>query len=266
MKAISVVGGKDPDEVAQKNPELWAKLVRDALPIYDFFINDALATFDPTTAEGKRKIGQEVVPILAKINDNIVQAHYVKMLSQKLGVEEEAINSQIAKVSQPTALVKTEIISEEKVGRREVIEAHLLALAFQSKSWKLLRKRRVSALVSTSRFAKILAVLKDYLGRYKTYDSKRLAKMLPPELIETYDKLYLIPLEDLVDDEDILKKEFEKTLVELEKFQLKEKLEAVAREITLLEKQPGLSKETLEKLDKLNQDFADLARSLAEFE
>jgi DNA primase len=83
IKVVKLRGGKDPDEVAQKNASLWKKLVKEAMPVYDYFLDLALTRFKAKTAEGKRAIGKEMVPVLAKISDEIVRSHYIGQLADK---------------------------------------------------------------------------------------------------------------------------------------------------------------------------------------
>ena len=262
MKVVEIKGGKDPDEVAQKNPKLWQKIVLEAVPVYDYFIDSAFARFDSKTAEGKRKIGQELIPILAKITDRIVQAHYIQVLGEKLGVEEEVIKEEIAKFNSSLSPLPVQISQEgSKKERREILEEHLLALAFQSGNWQWLRKRKTLSLVKTPRLARILEVVGEYLKKHKTLNSQKLAAMLPPELEESFNQLYLLDLEAILRDEDKLAGEFQETLYQLEKLHLKEKLKALAEEIEKLEKQKDQ-----EKVERLSNEFRDLGKKLAELE
>lgn len=267
MKVVKLEGGKDPDEVAQKNPRLWQKLVQEAVPVYDYFFASAFARFDPKTAEGKRKIGQELAPALAKITNEIERAHYIGELAERLGVEEEAIASEITKVAttdyrEPRPWRAARTAEKERLGRREILEEYLLALAFQASKWSLLGKRKVASLVKTPRFARLLEVLAQYLKRYKTFESKRLAKMLPAELIETFDKFYLLDFASLIKDEEKLSREFEKTLEQLEKLDLKEQLRKIAAKIKMIEKKKEISKKEKKQLKNLDQEFRDLSQKL----
>lgn len=150
--------------------------------------------------------------------------------------------------------------------RREVLEEYLLSLGFQSGDWSLLRKRKVGSLVKTHRLVRILEVLKEYLKRYKTINSERLAKMLEPELLATFNKFYLFDLGNLVDDEEKFKRELEKTITRLEKIDLSENLRQISDKIKELEKQKKLSLKEQKKLEKLNQEFRDLSSKLINFE
>lgn len=258
MKVVEIRGGKDPDEVAQKNPSLWQKLVNEAVPIYDYFLHSALNKFGVQTADGKRQVGQEFIPVLAKISDKIVQAHYIQLLAENLGVDEEAVVAQISSYQLPASEAKS-TADEKRIispGRREVLESHLLGLAFQSGNWEWLKKRKVWSLVKTPRFLSILETLGHYLKRFKTKESRRLAKMLAPELRESFNYLYLLDLADLLEDEEKLKNEFAKTLYQLGKLDIKEKLKNLSEEIHLLKKEKGLEKfrDLSAALTKLDQE------------
>jgi len=262
MKVVEIKGGKDPDEVAQKNPDLWKKLVNEAIPLYDYFINSSFLQFRGETGEEKRKIGQTLIPVLAKITDQIVQSHYIQVLAKRLGVEEEAIATEIKKFVSRQNLSPLFISEKRKdsKNRQEILEEYLLALGFQSGQWKWLTKRKVLKLIKTLRFLKILEILREYFKKYKNINSQKLAKTIPPELEETFNRLYLLDLELILKDEDRVRKEFQKTLLELEKIYLKEELKSLAGEIERLESE----KKEGEILEKLSSKFRDLGARLAE--
>jgi len=262
MKVVQIKGGKDPDEVAQKNPQLWRQLVSEAVPLYDYFLSSAFSRFGGKTAEEKRKISQVLVPVLAKINNKIVQSHYIKVLAERLGVEEEAVAMEVEKfaLSLPSPLKISKEKEDITKNRREILEEYLLALGFQSTNWDWLIKKKVFNLIRTLKFVRILEILKEYLKKYQKANSQKLAKLIPPELEEAFNRLYLLDLESILKDEDKTKKEFQKTLLELEKIYIKEQLKQLAREIEKLETEGGEEK----TLEKLGNQFRDLGAKLAE--
>lgn len=270
INVIEVKGGKDPDEVSQKTPKLWLQQVKKAVPIYDYFLDSAFSRFDVRTVDGKRKISLELTPILAKISNKVVQAHYVRQLADRLRVEEEAVAAEVAKfISEESAkapLERKDYEKVEKMSRKEIIEEHLLALAFQSENWQLLRKKEVQKLIKTPRFQNIVEALGKYFKRYKTLDSQRLAKMLPAELKETFDKLYLLGIADLIESEEKFRKELLKTKQALKRLSLKEALKEIGNQIGELEKEEKPTKKEKEKLKKLHEQFRDLSVELSELE
>jgi DNA primase len=270
LKVIEVKGGKDPDEVAQKNPKLWRQQVKGAVPIYDYFLDSAFSRHDGREIEGKRKISLELIPILAKISNKVIQAHYIRQLAERLRVEEEAVAIEVSKfITEESAKAPSErkdYEKTEKMNRREILEEHLLALAFQSENWPWLKKRKIRKLIKTSRFAKIIEILGKYLKSYKTFDSQRLAKKIPAELKETFDRLYLLEIADLIENEERLKKEWWKTERELEKLDLKERLREMGGQMSELEKIEKPTKTEESRLKKLHEQFRDLSAELSGLE
>ena len=272
IKVVEVKGGKDPDEVAQKEPQRWRQEVKEAVPIYDYYLDSALARFDARTAEGKRKISLELAPILAKINNKVVQAHYLRQLAERLRVEEGAVAAEVAKfvteesAKPPLARKDYQETEKEKMNRREIFEEYLFALAFQSGNWLLLKKRKISPLVKTPRYQGIMEALGKYLKRHKTLDSQKLAKMLPAELKEAFDKLYLLELADLIEDEDKLKRELFKIERELKKLGLKETLREISQQIGELERNEKSTPAERKKLKQGQERFRDLSQELSGLE
>ena len=272
IRVVESKEGKDPDEIAQKNPTLWRELVQKAVPVYDYLLDSAFKRFDSQTIEGKRKISGEFILALTKISNEIVRDHYVRELANRLQVGEEAILKEIGKTKASQmetgvgqALFAKPAIGKEKL-KREVLEDYLLSLAFQSGQWDLLRKRNLTNLIKTYRLSKILATLKDYFQHYQKVNSERLAKMLEPELLESFNQFYLVDLGDLFDDEEKFDKEFNKTLKRLEKIDLMEKLGEISGKIKTLEKEAKLSSEGQKKLKKYHEEFRDLSSNLKSFE
>jgi DNA primase len=264
IKVVILKGGKDPDEVAQKDPKKWQKLVKEAVGVYDYFLSAALDRFDPETAEGKRKISQELIPVLAKISNEIVRAHYAKHLSESLGVDEAVIDREMAKVEIKSESTKPSPSPHEATqpSRRESLEAHLLALAFQSGQWLFLRKKAVMGLVKTPRYARIIASLNRYFKKSKTFKSERLAKMLPAELVEVFNGFYLQDLTDLLKNENQVEKELVITVGQMETLDLKEKLSEISREISQLERKKTLKQAEKKQLDSFTKKFRDLSQEL----
>ncbi|MBI2007350.1 MAG: DNA primase [Candidatus Blackburnbacteria bacterium] len=97
VKVVKLGKFKDPDEAAQKDPSAWQKAVEAAVGVYDFWLESVFRRFDAMSAEGKGRISKSLAPVLAKIEDEIVRAHYIKQTAQRLGVPEEAVFSQVAK-------------------------------------------------------------------------------------------------------------------------------------------------------------------------
>ena len=237
LRVVQIAGGKDPDEVAQKNPALWQKLVKDAVPIYDYLLDSVTKRFGPGTAEGKKQIAHEFLPVLDQISDPIVQLHYLKRLAQVIETSEEVLSQQLAKLGNqsPPNLSPSSLPSPSS--GRELFEEHLLALAFQAHHSL---ETEVAALITSPRFAQIAA---------NTVD-------LPAELKTIYDQLFLLDLDDFLQDENKFAKEWQRTVKRLRQLTMEEKLAALAQKIKQADEP-----ELLAEFSRLSQELAELQKT-----
>jgi DNA primase len=132
---IGLEGAKDPDELLKKDKRAWQKAVESALYAPDFLIDHAKKKFGITTAPGKKKFTQFILPMLKMLNDEIELQHYVKKVAQLLDVSEESIKklmqeptSMMAQFSKPEEDTEVEDAPKRKLSRRENIEKELLEL------------------------------------------------------------------------------------------------------------------------------------------
>jgi len=142
IKIARLEGAKDPGELAIQKPEEWKRAVAEAIPIYDFYIESAVTRHGLDVA-GKKKIGVELLPIWANIFDEIVKAHYIKKLAEVLGVHEDDVRAQLAKIQKPNNKSTNEIQNsneQTKKTRREVREERVVLMALLGKRTKELRE------------------------------------------------------------------------------------------------------------------------------
>ena len=87
VKVVKLGKFKDPDEFCQKDSAGFSRAVLGASNIYDYFLESTTKRYDGSTADGQKKIGREILPILSKITDDMVRAHYVGKLAKVLVVD-----------------------------------------------------------------------------------------------------------------------------------------------------------------------------------
>lgn len=89
---------KDPADMILEKPEEWRKIIENPLPIAEFYINVAKLNYDKNTLEGKKKMGDFVLPAIKRIQNKIEQAHWIQVLSQEIGVKEEILYEQMKNI------------------------------------------------------------------------------------------------------------------------------------------------------------------------
>jgi len=233
MKVVTLTSGKDPDEVARESPGLLKEAIQKAVPVYDYFLTSALQRFDVTTAYGKKKIGEELLPMLAKIENPIVQNHYSQKIARALEVSEETINQGIRQVKTSVRKetgVKTEASAPTTLQRGEKLEVYLLALILQGKTrdWlgELGEQVNLQDLLKPP-VAQILQKLVKFLETHRTFLLKDFVDSLPQELIPTLDEAYLWDVADFIEDDIRSYREWDKALRELRRSMLHHKIKAL---------------------------------------
>ncbi|MFZ2025516.1 MAG: DNA primase [Microgenomates group bacterium] len=267
MKVAVMPMGKDPDEAAREDPVGLKKAMKNAVPIYDYFISSSKKRFDTTTAFGKKKASEELLPILSKIENSIVQGHYIKKVATELSVSEETIIDGMKKVKPALESFR---VSKEPEGKKESfaisgperLELYCLGLLLQGDT-KTLANEFFSVITPTELkhmgVRRIMEQIKNYGVPDDDFSVIEFAKTLPKELLPVLDEAYLWDLAVHSDKSDLFKKEWLKTLKEVQKAILKRKM----RDVTDRMKTASVEDEATiqEDLARLTTEFTMLEKS-----
>jgi len=285
VKVIQLPKGEDADSLIRKKINHWQKIVKASMPIYDFFLNSAFNRFQAEKPQGKREIARELLPIWAKISDPILQAHYLKILAQKLKISEESLIIALDKlIKKPETKTEELIISNKGKSREEILEEYFFAIILKLKAIKkflaLFWEKDLITVFQSPAIKKVLTKLKEFLEekRVEDYSSSEVetstesrssrqartvtkfkiadfAKALPKELLPVLDQTYLKNIEESLKSEPAKEKEIIKVFRERKKLFLRRKLKNLATKI----KEKGVKEEfrkasaelrSLEQIDK----------------
>jgi DNA primase len=137
---------KDPDELARTNSQQWRQVVKSSISVYEFLLRAALKQHNATTPEGKRKIVDQLAPVLSGISHAVEREYYVRKLAEALQVKEVALQQDIVRFGRlgTTGHAKpkksTQAHPEEPVvesSRRSGLERYLAFLFFHAEAKEL---------------------------------------------------------------------------------------------------------------------------------
>lgn len=262
IKVIQLKGVKDPAECLKEKPDLWPAAITQAVPFYDFLLDSAFKRYGQATAAGKKKIGEELLPVFAKIENEIVKDFYLKKLAKRLEVAPESLWRQLAKLL-PVAKGETgpSPILIPKKQKEEVYEEYLLSLLFQSENPQAVMAEIQGFLSAQDFFSpvlkKLFALLAKFLKKEKKWQIGKFGKSLPEELVATCDRLFLKDLK-IEPDGEIFKKEIKKVAKEIKILALKRSLREIGQKIKEAQKD--------KELKDLNQRFQEISQTLKEFQ
>jgi DNA primase len=98
VKIVNLPKGLDPDSLIRKSgPESFAKKIAAAQNLFDYKLGLLTSRFDPGVLEQKVAIIAEMLPTLARIQNEVLKSEYIKRLSEELRCEQSAILAELNK-------------------------------------------------------------------------------------------------------------------------------------------------------------------------
>ena len=97
VKIPTFEGGKDPADLAKENPELLKAAVRTSKTAIEFFL-DVLRRGAKDERAYKTLVQNQLLPLVHAMPSRIDQAHFVSIIARRLGVPEDAVRLEVAKV------------------------------------------------------------------------------------------------------------------------------------------------------------------------
>ena len=86
ISILHIPSGKDPDEAIRLAAEEWEKAIESAVPAMEYEFQKAFGQADAKVLEGKKKILEQLLPIIQRIPQKTEQEFYLKKLSFDLEV------------------------------------------------------------------------------------------------------------------------------------------------------------------------------------
>ncbi len=202
-----------------------------------------------------------MIPILAQIEDTIVQAHYVSLAAQKLGVPVEAVIEEVQKgKSLQKRLPKEDkvlAIGPKKKNKTQMLEEQILIFGSESAIENVLSSE-TRELIENQMITRIIGELKTFLGERKTFELRDFSASLPDELRDYFNTVVL-----QYSDEENVEKQYLDAKKELTKIRTNQKRARLLEKIRLYEEkndETGLESAQRE-LDLLNEKEADRTKA-----
>ncbi|MFA6356948.1 MAG: DNA primase [Candidatus Omnitrophota bacterium] len=99
VKVAVLPKGFDPDSfIRGKGAAAFDALIGSASDLLEYKLGILSSRHDSRTSSGKAKICSEMLPTIAKIPDAVLKFEFIKRLSEKLQIREEALLSEIKKI------------------------------------------------------------------------------------------------------------------------------------------------------------------------
>jgi DNA primase len=120
--------GHDPDSYIQEfGPEIFLQFIKNAKPFIESYIDEASASGNLGSPAGRMEVVNRVLPLLAKVKNNLERSEWVRYLSEKAGVDDNALLKELKKaLTQNQSKVKATPIRSIDKPNPELYLIHLL--------------------------------------------------------------------------------------------------------------------------------------------
>lgn len=243
---------KDPDEAIKDDLDFFKSRLEEAESIWTFVLNSAVKNFGTETDRGKKEILKMVLPFLAKINNSVIKADYVKKLANEINSEEESVGEELKKYLGGKKEEKNEEVKREvkEQDLREKLEERLLVLILKARNprkliknieWKTLKFKRIG----------------ERIKKYRKFEAEKIKNEIEAELRDIFNDLYLRACENN-DSSEEREKERNKIVRRINEIELKNRQKELSGIIANLE---SSGKE--EEMVKAELEYAQISAKLA---
>ncbi|MDR7601794.1 MAG: hypothetical protein QN172_04985, partial [Armatimonadota bacterium] len=135
VRAVTLPEGMDPDLFLRRaGPDAFLRAVEGAQSVFHFRLDYLLRVHSPQTVEGKIRIVDELVPLLASYRHELARDEYLAQLVKRLGVPEEVVRRRAGALRpgrggrRGDGAFDPARIAVERASERPVVERYLLML------------------------------------------------------------------------------------------------------------------------------------------
>lgn len=231
--------GKDADESIKHNPTAFKIAAKHDVDVYEYLFEQTIKQYDPNTAEGKRHIGDELLPLFNGIQNEIIKEHHLRNLSRALDISQDTLVREMNRLSKKEIIKQDVVLPKVQKSGEEIREDYLLSLIVQYPKPDMLINALTSLLSSyefkTQAYKKILDKISVYGQTHETFDVTEFLRALPQELLPLFDVCYITPLPKFEEDAQYIA-EVKKTAKDLFATFLHVKIKELGEEIDKKEK------------------------------
>ena len=230
VKVVSMPEGIDPaDLISKKGKDAWHIAIRNSKHIIEFLLDKILNNHKEDTRKIGREIKEKILPYVDSIESAIEKSHFIKLISDKSGIMEDALIEDLKKVESElkseTEGIKIAKENVEKKMRKDPIERRLLGVAFWQEN---IQNKTIDPELIFRKLEKVKEVYKDFKEEliYEAEEFYSNSENLQKDVEEM-----LLNLE-----EEYLNEELSKKMIEFRSFKNKEEETEILKKINEITK------------------------------
>jgi DNA primase len=96
IKIILLPEGKDPADLLKKDKNLYAKAIKEAKNMMEYYIEKILSEYDISKIEEKKLASAKIMTLLNKIKNDVEKDYWIKIISEKLDISETVLREYLS--------------------------------------------------------------------------------------------------------------------------------------------------------------------------
>ncbi len=260
---------KDLDDLVKTDPKEAKRVLQEPIPVYDFFFVTALKKHDKNTALGKKQIMEDLAQRYSKITNPVVLDHYVKKISEELGISMEiALSVMRSERKTSDEEVDRALESSSNVfveSSRHAPESYLLALILKTDldiAGDFVYNLEPED-IQNENIRELFNLIRQKIDKKaKKLDPSKFSAEIEkqnPDLKKMFLDLYLWDFGGMTDDVSSLTKELNAVISRIKNDSIKRQLNTLSQQIKLAEVENNSK-----LLKKLTLQFNELSQKLTE--
>ena len=260
VKVIHLPVGMDPDDIIKESPEKWQELVREARNFMDYIFEVTFADLDIARVDHKKLAAKKILPLIAKLGDEVEKFHYVKKLATILSIAEEILLNTLKglkhKIKEPEKVKKEQV---EPINQEKATAEQLLSLLLKfPEQMKLLVQHLKPEEISYQPAANLYKELIIYYNKDQKITEEGLVSNFNKEQADYLNQLSLYVDKSFFEEKpDLINYEISQLINRLKGFYIKKRLQKIGQELEQAEKE-----DNKQKVEQLGEEFTKLTRQL----
>ena len=95
IRVLRLPPGQDPDDLIRQDPQRWTKLIEEAAPVVDFYLQILMQGLDLDDTKAKAGVVDTLMPILRAVANPVEREDYVQKIARTLRVDARAVLSRL---------------------------------------------------------------------------------------------------------------------------------------------------------------------------
>jgi DNA primase len=252
LSILTIPEGKDPDELARKDPKAWREVIDKNQYAIDWLMERYTQELDLKTAQGKREFSDIMLRVIRQLPDRVEQDHYLQKIATQLGVSMDAMQTKLSKPDSPQRLKKRTVQTDAQVDKMllETMKSQdqLLAIALMVPSLRSHLEIITPEMLPSEDAQKLFT----YLKEHPDFDGK-LGPAKALHKIADYVKIVSLQYETLYLDLEEVELDYEAARLQIRLIKQYVETKKASLSQQLHEADEGSSRKLLEQVKQLDQ-------------